>query len=261
MHGIGSRDGDRRIDWSGASDDYLRHRPGPPEVWYTLLASSGALPAGARVLDLGTGVGHVARTLAGRGHAVAGVDLAEGQVAAARSAAREQGLEVDFRVAPAEALPFEEHRFDVATAHQCWLYFGPRQVAEELRRVLVPGGRLITGNTSWLPREDPLVHATEQLILDFNPDWSAAGWSGEVPTRPAWAADLVQWRGCFVVDVDLPFDRAGWRGRIRASRGIGATLEPAEVERFDAAHAELLERLVPDRFTVRHRVDAHWFDL
>ncbi|MEO0653016.1 MAG: class I SAM-dependent methyltransferase, partial [Planctomycetota bacterium] len=260
-HGIGSKDGDRRVDWSGASDDYVRHRPGPPEVWYRLLDASGALQRGARVLDLGTGVGHVARTLAARGHSVAGIDVAEGQVAAAARVAEADGLRIDFRVAPAEALPFEEGSFDVATAHQCWLYFDPDRVVEQLRRVLLPGGRLITGNSSWLPREDPLVHATEQLILEFNPDWSAAGWSGEVPTRPAWAEGLVDWRGTFVVDVDLPFDHQGWRGRIRASRGIGATLPPDEVERFDAAHAALLERMVPDAFTVRHRVDAHWYDL
>jgi len=41
----------------------------------------------------------------------------------------------------------------------------------------------------------------------------------------------------FWFDVDVPFSRTGWRGRMRACRGVGAALAPAEVAAFDAALA------------------------
>lgn len=259
MHGIGARDGDRTIRWGAASQAYAAFRSGPPASWYGALAAHGVYRPGQRLLDLGTGPGFVAMELARAGLSAAGIDPDAGQIETAERLARERGLAVDFRVAPAEELPFEAGRFDLATACQCWLYFDQRSVVEQLRRVLAPGGLLVTGHHSWLPREDELARRTEELVLRHNPDWSAADWSGNVPLRPAWAEGLVEWRGCFVYDEAVPFTRASWRGRMRACRGVGATLSPGEVERFDAELAALLESLVPDEFTVRHRVDAHWF--
>jgi hypothetical protein len=61
----------------------------------------------------------------------------------------------------------------------------------------------------------------------------------------------------FWFDEAVPFTRESWRGRIRACRGIGASLSDDEVKAFDAAHDELLSRIAPERFTVLHRVDAH----
>ena len=57
----------------------------------------------------------------------------------------------------------------------------------------------------------------------------------------------------------ITFTREAWRGRIRACRGIGASLPPEEVVEFDAAHDKLLRRIAPEEFTVLHRIDAHIF--
>jgi hypothetical protein len=64
----------------------------------------------------------------------------------------------------------------------------------------------------------------------------------------------------FYYDEPIPFTRESWRGRIRACRGIGAGLPAEEVRRFDAAHADLLSRIVPESFNVLHRLDAHFFE-
>ena len=64
-----------------------------------------------------------------------------------------------------------------------------------------------------------------------------------------------------VFDVALPFTRASWRGRLRACRGVGASLEPNAVRAFDRDHEGLLERIAPERFDIPHRIDAHLFDL
>jgi hypothetical protein len=58
------------------------------------------------------------------------------------------------------------------------------------------------------------------------------------------------------LDVAVPFTRESWRGRIRASRGVGASMSPEQVAAFDSEHAELLDRIAPPAFRLTHRVDA-----
>lgn len=257
MHAAGPVDPGRQIDWSRTSQDYATHRPGPPARLYALLAALGVGLPGQRVLDIGTGTGIVARELARRGAVVAGTDVAPGQIAAARAEAEREGLAIDFQVAPAEACPHPDASFDVVTASQCWMYFDAARTCAELRRVLRPGGLLVTTHFSWLPELDPVALASERLVLQFNPAWRGGGWSGEVPAVPAWSAGLAQVDAMFWFDEAVPFTHESWRGRMRACRGVGATLPAVEVDAFDAAHATLLTSLVPPSFTVRHRVDAH----
>ncbi len=61
----------------------------------------------------------------------------------------------------------------------------------------------------------------------------------------------------FSYDVEQPYSHEAWRGRVRASAGIGASLAPEEVTAFDAEHAALLAANFPaDPLTVLHRVFA-----
>lgn len=254
-----SIDAGRAIDWGKTSRDYAEHRPGPPPSFYAKLAALGVgLPA-QRVLDLGTGTGVVARTMASRGCRVSGIDVSKEQIRAARDLTGGARPLIDFRVASAEALPFDAAQFDVVTANQCWQYFDLARVVTELRRVLVRGGLLVVSHFNYLPRLDPIARASEALVLKFNPDWTGAGWPGRVSAHPKWSRDDFEQRAMFCYDEPIMFTRASWRGRMRALRGMGAALTPTEVDAFDTEHEELLCRIAPDRFTVAHRIDAHIF--
>lgn len=257
MHQPSNVDPGRSIDWSLTSHDYAAHRPGPPSRLYDMLQLLGVGRPGQRLLDIGTGTGLVAREFARRGAIVAGTDIAEGQIAAARAEAQREGLAIDFRVAPAEASPHADASFDVVTASQCWMYFDVERTCAELRRVLKPGGVLVTTHFCWLPQADAVARASEELVLRFNPAWTGAHWDGRVPSVPAWTAGRAQVAAMFWFDEAVPFTREAWRGRMRACRGVGATLSPDEVQAFDDAHAQLLESIAPPAFTVLHRVDAH----
>jgi SAM-dependent methyltransferase len=257
---IKSIDAGRAIDWGKTSDDYAQHRPGPPDTFYELLRTLRIGTAGQRILDLGTGTGLVARRFASQGCTVTGVDISQEQVDSARKLATSEGLSIDFRVAAAEETGLPSVSFDVISASQSWLYFKRPAICAEVKRLLAHGGRLMTAHFCWLPRVDVVARASEELVLRHNPAWTGADFSGEIPPCPKWSVGEFRVVGMFFFDEQIPFTRESWRGRIRACRGIGATLAPTEIERFDAEHAELLERTAPERFTVLHRMDCHIFE-
>ena len=103
------------------------------------LLDAAAVRSGTRVLDVGCGHGDLCAAAAARGADVTGVDLAEGML----RAAREAHPDLDLRAGDAEDLPFADGSFDAALAAFLVNHLPhPERGAAELRRVVVPGGRL-----------------------------------------------------------------------------------------------------------------------
>jgi SAM-dependent methyltransferase len=105
---------------------------------------------GMRVLDVGTGSGsNVAIPAAQRGGDVVGLDLTDVWFDAARRRAADAGVEIEWVVGDAEALPFEDASFDRVLSTFGHM-FAPhhRQASQELLRVCKPGG--VVGFTTWL---------------------------------------------------------------------------------------------------------------
>ncbi len=250
-------DGGRAIDWSRTSADYAEHRPDYPAEFYRRLADRGVGLPGQRILDLGTGVGFLAENFSRHGAVVTGIDIAAGQLAVARQRAAKAGLRMEYHVASAEATGLESDSFDVVTAGQCWLYFDKERATAEVQRVLRPQGLLAISHFCWLPSESELAQRAEELVLKYNPGWTGAKLTNDVPTEmPEYFAGRFEQLDLFVFDAPIAFTRASWRGRWRACRGVGATLAPEEIAAFDREHAALLDRSVGKEFTVPHRIDG-----
>jgi ubiquinone/menaquinone biosynthesis C-methylase UbiE len=102
------------------------------------LLDAAAVGPGTRVLDIGSGPGHLAARAAERDARVVAIDLAEAMLEEARS--RHAGIE--FRLGDAEALPFADASFDATVAAFVLLHLAhPEQAVAEAVRVLAPGGR------------------------------------------------------------------------------------------------------------------------
>jgi demethylmenaquinone methyltransferase/2-methoxy-6-polyprenyl-1,4-benzoquinol methylase len=103
------------------------------------LAASAVVSPGDRVLDVCCGTGDLALACEQAGGVVTGLDFSEDMLARAR----QKSESIDWRLADALDLPFEEDSFEAATVG-----FGVRNLDDlsaglrEIGRVLRPGGRL-----------------------------------------------------------------------------------------------------------------------
>jgi SAM-dependent methyltransferase len=251
-------DAGTEFDWGRTSADYARHRPGPPPSFFVRLHALGVGLPGQRILDLATGTGVLARQFAKQGSIVTGIDIAPEQIDAAARLAATDGLEARFAVAPAEQTGQPDAAFDAVTANQCWLYFDRTRILPEIRRVLAPDGVLVVSFFNWLPQRDPVARASEQLVLKYSPHWQGADWDGRVPPVPSWAKESCELTAMFWYDEAIPFTRESWRGRMRACRGTGASLDAPGLAAFDREHDALLRRIVPETFPILHRISAHF---
>lgn len=108
------------------------------------------LGPGDDVLDVAAGSGNVAIPAAATGARVVASDLTPELLDLGRADAEAAGVSLDWRVADAESLPFDDDSFD-AVASCVGVMFAPHHqaAADELVRVCRPGGRI--GLISWTP--------------------------------------------------------------------------------------------------------------
>jgi len=244
------------VDFGKTAGDYGKYRAGFPDELFDRLFAGGTVGSTDTVLDLGTGTGTLGRGFALRGCSVTGLDPSQAMLEEARRIDGEAGVAATYVVGRAEELPFEAATFDVVCAGQCWHWFDRARAAVQARRVLKSGGRLVVAHFDWIPLPGNVVDATEHLIMRHNPQWKMNGGTG---LHPRTLADVAiagfTELETFSFDLGVSYTHEGWRGRIRASAGVAASLPPENVARFDNDLAELLERDYPDDpLSVLHRV-------
>jgi ubiquinone/menaquinone biosynthesis C-methylase UbiE len=124
------------------------------------------LQPGESVLDVGCGTGSLAiaaKSQVGPTGTVFGLDASPEMIARAEMKARKARVDVGFKNAFAQSLPFPDSKFDVVLT-TIMLHHLPKeargQLAGEIRRVLKPGGRVLAidfGRTS-LQRKSFIDH-------------------------------------------------------------------------------------------------------
>jgi ubiquinone/menaquinone biosynthesis C-methylase UbiE len=129
------------------------HTLGRPSA--ELMLARVPLRAGDRVLDAACGTGIVTRVAVQRygdlGHVI-GVDLNAGMLDVARANSPATRVPIEWRQADVCALPFSDARFEVVLCQQGLQFVPVPSVAlREMRRVLVPGGRLACTVFSEIP--------------------------------------------------------------------------------------------------------------
>lgn len=245
-------DGGKAFDWGKASKEYAMYRDIYPDIFYQKIVDRGLCVKGQNVLDLGTGTGVLPRNMYRYGAKWTGTDISPEQIGQAQRLAKASGMDITFQASAAEDLDFPDESFDVITACQCFWYFDHKRVMPHLAKLLKPKGRLLILYMAWLPYEDAIAGASEQLVLKYNPKWTGAGET----KHPIWIPDVTyryyESEYHEEYEVMVPFTRESWHGRMKACRGVGASLSDEELLAWENEHKRLLTEKAPDKFEVRH---------
>jgi arsenite methyltransferase len=125
--------------------------------------------SGQYVLDVGCGVGATPSYLAKATDCrVVGVDLLEKMIEQSRERAKAEGVEdrVEFRVADARELPFEDNLFDAVIMESVNIFFDDKtQAMREYIRVAKPGGYVGMTEMTWLKAPSPELEDTFKRMV------------------------------------------------------------------------------------------------
>jgi ubiquinone/menaquinone biosynthesis C-methylase UbiE len=181
------------------------------------LAQSLNLTAASQVLDIGSGLGGPARTLAETyGCRVTGIDLTQAFCDAATALSGWVGLgdRVTFRQGDATSLPLGDGQFDAAmTIHVAMNIAAKDKMYAEAKRVLKPGGRFAVYDV--LQGEGGEVH--------FPVPWARGPSISHLATPDAMQSLLTDAGFRIVSAVDSTQESQGWFEAMAARMGQGQT--------------------------------------
>lgn len=181
------------------------------------LARRVSIGPGSRVLELACGTGILTAALTDRLHqdvAVTATDLNPGMIEIAKTHAASR---VEWRIADATALPFDDESFDLAVC-QFGVMFFPNKVtaARQVARVLRPGGTFLF-NTWGTLDDNPVARVTYHTVTSLFPSNPPAFY--QVPfgycDRAQIEADFLA--GGFASVAIETVDREGWAASARTA--------------------------------------------
>jgi len=157
--------------WSESAPYWEKYRPVITEMFASVaqaLIEDAAIGTGDSVLDVATGPGEPALTIAGLvgpEGMVVGTDVAREMVDAARREAARQTLQnVRFEVASTNSLPFPANTFDAAVSRFGVMFFtSPLECLRDMLRVLKPGGRIAMA-VWYLPEKNPFDYVVSRVV-------------------------------------------------------------------------------------------------
>jgi SAM-dependent methyltransferase len=135
--------------------------------FYRHLVADAGFDRGERILDLGCGFGRWSIFLAEVNRTVTGIDPMGGRLAIARNLAAHLDFDnTTFVAGSGNALPFAADDFDAAWCYSTLHFLDRRRALAELRRVLVPGGRLFVA----------LYFAVGRMVALLCESYAKGGW-------------------------------------------------------------------------------------
>lgn len=245
-------DAGKAFDWGRTSEDYAKYRDIYPQKFYDRILDRKLCLNGQNVLDLGTGTGVLPRNMYRYGAHWTGIDISENQIKQAQRLSKEQNMDIKYAVAPTEEVNYADNSFDVITACQCFWYFDHDRIKANLARMLKPDGKLLILYMAWLPFEDKIAGESERLALKYNSKWSGCGETKHPIEIPDVLLDTFEPVYHEEYNIQVPFTRESWHGRMKACRGIGASLSAQELEDWEQEHKKLLEEIATEKFKVLH---------
>lgn len=245
-------DNGKAFDWGRTSAEYAKYRDIYPAVFYEKIAERNLCIKGQKVLDLGTGTGVIPRNMYHYGATWYGTDISANQIEQARKLSDKMNMEIFYEAVATEEVDFPDNTFDVITACQCFWYFDHEKVMPVLSRILKSDGSLLLLYMAWLPYEDEIAGASEKLVLEYNPRWTGAGETMHPIGVPDCVYEYFETAYHEEYLIHVPFTRETWHGRMKACRGVGASLSQEEIEKWECEHQALLRDIAPEEFSIRH---------
>jgi len=140
---VSDRTAKARRAWDRAAPSYDKQIALFERTWFGGGREWLGTRAQGRVLEVAVGTGRDLPFYPA-GATLTGIDLSPAMLALARQRAADAGVDVDLRTGDAEALPFADEAFDtVVCALSLCAIPHPATAIGEMKRVLVPGGRLL----------------------------------------------------------------------------------------------------------------------
>lgn len=243
-------DSGKPFDFGKTSLDYAKFRDIYPKEFYQKIVDRKLCINGQSVLDIGTGTGVLPRNMYQYGAKWTATDISENQIEQATLLSK--GMNIDYHVVSTEDINFCDNSFDVITACQCFWYFDHETVMPKLYRMLKKEGSILVLYMAWLPFEDKIAEASEKLVLKYNPGWSGAGEKMQQIDIPDCYKENFELTYHEEFTLKVPFTRDSWNGRMKACRGIGASLTEREISMWEQEHKKLLEQIAPNEFDILH---------
>lgn len=120
------------------------------KIWQKLILNHAPNKNKLRILDIGTGPGFLAITLALAGHEVTAVDVTQAMIDQAKDNASQYRVKVNFVLSDVHCLPFDDNHFDlIVLRNVTWNLSNPTVAYQEWFRVLNSQGKLLNFDANW----------------------------------------------------------------------------------------------------------------
>lgn len=255
--------------WTGSAPFWEKHREVIREMFAPVtqaLAEDAQIEPGQVVLDVGTGPGEPALSLAALVCAegkIIGIDPVAEMVAAARRATQRVGIgNVQFEVASGENLPFADDTFDAAVSRFGIMFVpSPMNAVGEMLRVLKPGRKLALA--VWHHADSNPFHYALSRVMDRyieSPPLAPDALDAFRFAQPGKLLTILEQAGVsgaserllrFAINAAMPVEEF-WKLRIEMSEKLREKLSKLSEEQIVEVKRESLASL--GEFTTKHGV-------